>query len=56
MYREREGDRGIIFPALSGVFEVTTSGEYHLVTQWERDRIVSLGGPGVRRSEPNWAE
>jgi hypothetical protein len=47
MYREREGDRRIIFPALSGVFEVTTSGQYHLVTQWERDRIVSLGGPDV---------
>ena len=46
MYREQQG-RQISFPALAAVCEVTTTGTYHLVWQWERERIVNITGPEV---------
>ena len=46
MYRQQRG-RQISVPALSAVFDVTASGEYHLVSQWNRDDIVSIGSGEV---------
>lgn len=52
MYREKQGPQ-VSFPALSAVFEVTSSGRFHPVWQWDRDRMVNTTGGDVPQPGPN---
>jgi hypothetical protein len=47
LYRDRLGHKRFEFKALSFLLEVTTSGEFHVTMQWNRDEIVRLSGPPV---------
>ena len=44
--RQRPSSRKIEFWALSVMLEVTTSGEYHVVCQWNRENMIRFGGEG----------
>jgi hypothetical protein len=45
--REHTIGRLIKFWALSALLEITTSGEFHLVSQWERENMTHFGGAGA---------
>ena len=38
--------RTVEFRAISAMFEVTASGDFHSVCQWDRENMVRFGGPG----------
>jgi hypothetical protein len=44
--REQPTHRQVRFWALSALLEVTTTGEFHLVPQWERENMTRFGGEG----------
>jgi hypothetical protein len=45
--RQREGEKQILFNALSALFQVTTTGPGYFVCQWEREYMASFEGPGI---------
>jgi hypothetical protein len=46
LIREQPSRSLVKFWALSALLEVTTTGEFHQVSQWERENMTRFGGPG----------